>query len=136
MTSPVDYETPPGGSPRRAGVFDLNTFFRSAILVGAFIVIMLFVVPRFEDVFRDYKMELPFVTKLLLATSRVAAGGWWAPLMLIPPGLAFVVAQFGPAGRRLARIVVMLLLGALVLFVALGIFMPMLTFIEGISSKK
>ena len=136
MSSPVDYETPEGGSPHRAGVFDLNTFFRSAILVGAFIVIMLFVVPRFEDVFRDFKMELPETTKLLLATSRATAGGWWVALLTIPPGLGFLVAQFGPAGRRLARMGVMLLLGALVLFVALGIFMPMLAFFEAMSPKK
>jgi type II secretory pathway component PulF len=136
MSSPVDYETPPGGSPRRAGVFDMPTFLRSGLLVGLFVVMMLMVVPLFATTFDGFAVELPMATKMLLATSRATAGGWWVALLAIPPGLAFLVAQFGRTGRAYARIAIVIALGGLVLFVALGIFMPMLTLVEGMSSKR
>ena len=139
MTSPVDYETPEdeghagGGRPR---VLDGPTLWRSGLLVGIFVVIMVLVVPRLEDTFRDFRVDLPAVTKMLLATSRATSGGWWVALLAIPPGLAYLVAQFGRSGRAYARIAIVVATGALVLFVMLGIFMPMLTLVEGMTSKK
>lgn len=44
------------------------------IAVGVVSMIMIFVIPKFEDIFKDFKAELPGVTKLLLAMSR-----WFAP---------------------------------------------------------
>ena len=134
MSSPLEYEPPPGAG-RRPGVFDMSTFARAGVLVGAFVAIMVLVVPRFEDTFRDFKIELPAATKMLLATSRATAGGWWVALLAIPPGLAFLVAQFGRAGRAYARIAIIVASGALVLFVVLGVFQPMLTLIEGMTSN-
>src|SRR5688572_7222028 len=44
------------------------------IAVGIVSMIMIFVIPKFEEIFRDFKLELPGPTKLLLAISR-----WFAP---------------------------------------------------------
>src|SRR5687768_12847746 len=44
------------------------------IAVGIVSMIMIFVIPKFEDIFNDFKLELPGPTKLLLAISR-----WFAP---------------------------------------------------------
>src|SRR5687767_2846176 len=44
------------------------------IAVGIVSMIMIFVIPKFEEIFRDFKLDLPGPTKLLLAISR-----WFAP---------------------------------------------------------
>src|SRR5882757_6959650 len=41
-----------------------------SIAVGIVSMIMIFVIPKFEDIFRDFKTELPAVTKVLLAISE------------------------------------------------------------------
>ena len=135
--SPLPYQAPPDHRGDAGGSsFDWNTFFRALLIVLVTIVIMRFVVPHFARTFADFKMELPATTKALMALEQTVAGGWWIALLAIPPGLGFLVAQFGPVGRRLARIVIVLAFGAFVGFVALGIFQPMLTLAEGINSNS
>jgi type II secretory pathway component PulF len=144
---PLPYETPgklPHASrsgkafkaPIVPGTFDWNICLRAMLLLMAFVGIMVFVIPRFEDNFRDFKMELPLTTRLLLATSHAMAGGWWIALLAIPPGLGFVVGQFDRLGRALARTLIVVLFGVLVVFVVLGLFSPMMTMIEGMTSTK
>src|SRR5205814_9193620 len=55
-----------------------------SIAVGVVSMIMIFVIPKFEDIFKDFKAELPGVTKLLLYISR-----WFAPPT---NGWAYIVA--------------------------------------------
>jgi type IV pilus assembly protein PilC len=55
-----------------------------SIAVGVVSMIMIFVIPKFEDIFKDFKAELPAVTKLLLAISR-----WFAPPT---NGWAYIIA--------------------------------------------
>src|SRR5438270_9158046 len=45
-----------------------------SIAVGVVSMIMIFVIPKFEQIFKDFKAALPGVTKLLLAMSR-----WFGP---------------------------------------------------------
>lgn len=54
------------------------------IAVGVVSMIMIFVIPKFEDIFRDFKAELPAVTKVLLTMSR-----WFAPPT---NGWAYIIA--------------------------------------------
>ena len=54
------------------------------IAVGVVSMIMIFVIPKFETIFADFKAELPGVTKLLLAMSR-----WFAPPT---NGWAYIIA--------------------------------------------
>ena len=54
------------------------------IAVGVVSMIMIFVIPKFEDIFKDFKAELPGVTKLLLVMSR-----WFAPPT---NGWAYIIA--------------------------------------------
>lgn len=54
------------------------------IAVGVVSMIMIFVIPKFEDIFKDFKAELPAVTKLLLVMSR-----WFAPPT---NGWAYIIA--------------------------------------------
>ncbi len=52
-----------------------------AVIVVAFIVltvIMLFVIPAFEDVFKSFGGELPLPTQMVIAMSKFFASYWWA----------------------------------------------------------
>src|SRR5687767_5520065 len=55
------------------------------IAVGIVSMIMIFVIPKFEEIFKDFKTELPGITKLLLAVSRWFANDYgWLIVMLSP----------------------------------------------------
>lgn len=55
------------------------------IAVGIVSMIMIFVIPKFEQIFLDFKTELPGVTKLLLAISRWFANDYgWAYIICAP----------------------------------------------------
>src|SRR3954464_12330492 len=55
------------------------------IAVGIVSMIMIFVIPKFETIFRDFKLELPTPTKILLTVSRWFAQDYgWAYLIFSP----------------------------------------------------
>src|SRR5438874_5536374 len=61
-----------------------------SIAVGIVSMIMIFVIPKFEKIFIDFKTELPGVTKLLLAISRWFATQYgWAYVLFSP--IAFIL---------------------------------------------
>src|SRR5436305_11074111 len=45
-----------------------------AVIILAFI--MIFIIPKFEKIFADFKMKLPWITDLLIATSRWCVTYW------------------------------------------------------------
>jgi type IV pilus assembly protein PilC len=56
-----------------------------SIAVGIVSMIMIVVIPKFEDIFRDFKLDLPTPTKILLYTSRWFANDYgWAYLLAAP----------------------------------------------------
>src|SRR6476659_7534716 len=56
-----------------------------SIAVGIVSMIMIFVIPKFETIFRDFKTELPGITKVLLAVSRWFAQDYgWAYILAFP----------------------------------------------------
>jgi len=60
-----------------------------SIAVGIVSMIMIVVIPKFEDIFKDFKLDLPTPTKILLGTSRWFANDYgWAYLLAAP----FVIA--------------------------------------------
>jgi len=55
------------------------------IAVGIVSMIMIFVIPKFESIFTDFKLELPAPTKILLIISRWFANDYgWAYLLAAP----------------------------------------------------
>ena len=63
-----------------------------AVMVVAFIVltvIMIFVIPAFEDVFKSFGGELPAPTLVVIAMSKFFVQWWWAMLALGTGGLYF-----------------------------------------------
>jgi type IV pilus assembly protein PilC len=74
-----------------------------SIAVGVVSMIMIFVIPKFEDIFKDFKAELPGVTKLLLSISRWFAPptNGWAYILAFPFiwGIAIKLAKMSEGGR-------------------------------------
>jgi len=48
-----------------------------AVAVGILTFIMIFIIPKFEKIFADFKMKLPYLTELLIATSRWFVRYWY-----------------------------------------------------------
>jgi type IV pilus assembly protein PilC len=56
-----------------------------SIAVGIVSMIMIFVIPKFEQIFKDFKTDLPGITKVLLAVSRWFANEYgWAYVLFSP----------------------------------------------------
>src|SRR5213080_1246495 len=56
-----------------------------SIAIGIVSMIMIFVIPKFESIFKDFRMELPGITKVLLAVSRWFANDFgWAYVLFSP----------------------------------------------------
>jgi type IV pilus assembly protein PilC len=63
-----------------------------SIAVGIVSMIMVFVIPKFEQIFKDFKTELPGITQVLLSVSRWFANQYgWAYLLFAPIGIILLV---------------------------------------------
>jgi type IV pilus assembly protein PilC len=75
-----------------------------SIAVGVVSLIMIVVIPKFEGIFRDFKTDLPAVTKLLLAISRWFATQYgWAYVLISPLVLVGLIKliQLSQGGKYL-----------------------------------
>ncbi|MNM43626.1 Type II secretion system protein F [compost metagenome] len=52
-----------------------------ALLVSS--VLLVWVVPQFEDIFKSFGTDLPVFTQMIVAASRFMVGWWWAILLLV-----------------------------------------------------
>ena len=52
-----------------------------ALLVSA--ILLVFVVPQFEEVFSSFGADLPVFTKMIVAASRFMVGWWWLILLIV-----------------------------------------------------
>ncbi|MEL4179536.1 type II secretion system F family protein [Roseateles sp. PN1] len=67
------------------------------VLVVAFVVvavIMIFVVPAFEDVFKSFGAELPAPTMMVIAMSKFFVSYWWAIFSSIGGGIYFFIQSW------------------------------------------
>jgi type IV pilus assembly protein PilC len=63
-----------------------------SIAVGIVSMIMIFVIPKFEQIFKDFNTKLPFITQLLLDMSNWFAKQYgWAYVLFAPIGIALVI---------------------------------------------
>jgi type IV pilus assembly protein PilC len=62
------------------------------IAVAIVSMIMIFVIPKFEQIFRDFKTELPGITQVLLTISRWFAQDYgWAYVLFAPIGIMLLI---------------------------------------------
>ena len=112
-----------------------------AVGLGMFAWLSIYVVPRYERTIADYQLDLPHATKLLLLTAAgVRDGGVFlllAPLAVAHSlGAALFLRRAGRGRRATYRLVLTFVLGALVLFVVLGLFLPMVSLINSLSGAR
>jgi type IV pilus assembly protein PilC len=70
-----------------------------AILVSS--VMLIYVVPQFEDVFKNFGAELPAFTQMIVAASRFLVGWWWLMLGIVGGTLvSFIFAYKRSANFR------------------------------------
>jgi hypothetical protein len=84
MAGPVvDYATPPPLS-WRSRKLTAKTF-ALALLSGALIYVFCFVVPKFDQIFRDFNTSLPPLTQAILCISRLCSNDFgWVVLLCLP----------------------------------------------------
>ena len=78
-------------------------FYPTAVLVVAFIVtaiLLIFVVPQFEELFRGFGADLPAFTRLVIELSDAFQKYWW----LILGGIGAAAAAFAQAHKRSQRV--------------------------------
>ncbi len=56
-----------------------------ALIVSA--ILLIFVVPQFEDVFKSFGADLPAFTQLIVAASRFMVAWWWLILLIVIGGI-------------------------------------------------
>ncbi len=114
--------------------FAWGVFLWAEGIMLAWVAIMLFVLPRFAEVFADFKTELPPVSKTLFAVRSVVAAGGWVVLLAIPVGLGLIVGRAGPGGRRLARTLVTLAFAIFIVLTILAIAQPLTVLMDGLGT--
>jgi len=64
-------------------------FYPAMIILVAFVVsaiLLMFVVPQFEEVFKSFGADLPAFTQMIVAASRFMLSWWWAILIILVGG--------------------------------------------------
>jgi type IV pilus assembly protein PilC len=146
---PLDYRSPPRLPPR--GVFNEAACYAGIIIAMVLLVDLVFVVPRFEAIFKDFGTTLPVMTQWLLIASRWTTGGLWVLFLVLPVLFGFLVALVQPVGpepenpaelhaprrRRpgswwMFRFAMLVIL-AIVIVTVFALFLPMITLIQAVS---
>lgn len=67
----------------------------------AFVILILFVIPRFAQIYSQFKTELPLPTRLLIAIHYGISHYWWLGIIILA-GAIFFLRQFiaTPVGRK------------------------------------
>ena len=73
---------------RSAAAYPAVIFVVASVVISG---LMVFVIPKFEELFREMDLELPLATVILLNTSNFLVANWW--VLFLPP-LLFIGYQF------------------------------------------
>ena len=104
------------------------------IFLGAVVV-----VPKFEEIFRSFNQQLPFMTRLLLGASHVAQKVGLFALPAFIAGDVWLYASLRRRGRNVAAeawwwAVTIIALGIVVAFV-IGLFLPLVALMQSVSNS-
>src|SRR5688500_15555283 len=61
---------PPYPPPRRVSLFSVAAFMSVFTVMSVLLVIFIFVIPRFETIFNDFGIRLPWITMIVLDIGR------------------------------------------------------------------
>jgi type II secretory pathway component PulF len=140
----LDYATPSADVTRPVTSIPLTVSFSSIYLV-IFASVFL-IVPKMERVFRDFRIEMPAVTRLFFfSTQRFGEGHGWAALLPVPVLLPILITQLTwranaipdtTAQWRRARLMAAVTLGIILLVLAMVLFAPLLFLVPNIHGAK
>ena len=129
---PLGYVRPGTVKPRP--LLSINTFIVSAICIWGVSAIVMLVVPKFESIFRDFGVQLPTLTVIILALSHFLYPWGAIPALAAPVALGFLVQTFpNPSAARWLRLVLIVVSMGLILLLVIALFMPMITLIGNMS---
>src|SRR5262249_20968338 len=66
--------------------------------IGILTFIMVFIIPKFEKIFKEFEMKLPWPTEMLMDTSKWFVNNWY--LIPITPVVIFVLLKLIRLSRR------------------------------------
>jgi type IV pilus assembly protein PilC len=81
----------------KKAMFYPSMVFAVAILVSA--ILLIFVVPQFEDVFKNFGAQLPAFTQMVVNLSRFVTGHWFIMLIWIVASIAGVIFAYKRSPR-------------------------------------
>lgn len=71
------------------------------VAMGAIVILLVFVIPVFQDMFASVSMELPLPTRIVIGLSDFLQSFWWALLLAIGGGIFGLKQFYGTSqGRR------------------------------------
>lgn len=73
-----------------------------ALVIGALILLLLYVVPQFVPLFEDLGAELPLITRFVLGLGNTLQSFWWLMLGAVVFAVYYVRQQLADPDRRLA----------------------------------
>jgi type II secretory pathway component PulF len=124
-------------------VFDVAAFARHVtgwVLAGAALLgAVLFILPRFEEQLKDFKIDLPALTKGMLYAARFVRTAWF---LLIPVALAHAALaglwypHAGLWARRVYRLLLSLVVCALFAAVILALYQPVVALYDGLAGPR
>jgi type II secretory pathway component PulF len=137
---PIDYARPEEQSLAKA-ITSVGLTIALAIPYTFVTFLSFIAVPKFELMFRDFRMELPWITIVFLRFSRWFQERFgWAILLAMVLGLPIVIAQWrtrspGRVYLRAALLVVLIVLfyGAMALFAVAALIAPSMSLIESVN---
>jgi hypothetical protein len=132
---PLPYAIP-NRQARQGVAFSWRLCLWTEAMLIAWMGIMVFVLPRLQDVFRDFKVQTPLVMSVLVDVAKIIYYGGFVVVLAVPVGIGFLGGVLEPAGRRALRMIITLVMAALIVVTVLAIFQPLLTLIDGMSSVK
>jgi hypothetical protein len=130
-SEPLEYQVPI--PPERRSPVDIGTIVVCLLIASVLTFTPIFLVPRFEAIFRDFGMKLPLTTATFLQFSRAANGGLLPLIWLLAAVPVAVSIPLNRLGRRILRAFLYLVLVAILIWIALALFLPYVTLVNSVS---
>jgi type II secretory pathway component PulF len=122
-----------GGGPAGVSIFSMVRFAAAIVVILVLLAIFFLIMPRLENVYKDFGVKLPWITMLVLNVSRFLKTplGWLVAAFIA--GIIAVVVAVLPIPRRWLRLLVTFVLALTVIALALAVLLPFLNLMESIS---
>jgi type II secretory pathway component PulF len=143
LAAPPDSMSPPAQSKSPLIIIYLLYLFMLAIPFAWLMTIIVFGVPYFREIFKDFKIALPALTEQLLSLSVILQSPLvWIPLVLIllalPLAPAFLQTRFKTTTQQVTAfmmitLVVMALSFSATMVIQVALFLPIVKLVESVS---